>query len=91
MVQGQTVVLGPITRAFHYRDRGVFLNLYKQFVRPHLEFSVAAWVPWTQEDIETLGKVQKRAVKAVSGLKSTSYEESLVELKLSSLRERHRT
>ena len=45
--QTASVVLGQITRAFHYRDRGVFLNLYKQYVRPHLEFSVAAWAPWT--------------------------------------------
>ena len=43
--QTASVVLGQITRAFHYRDRGVFLNLYKQYVRPHLEFSVAAWAP----------------------------------------------
>ena len=85
-----SVVLGQITRAFHYRDRRVFLNLYKQYVRPHLEFSVAAWSPWTKEDIETLEKVQKRAVKAVSGLRSSSYEERLVELKLPSLQERRR-
>ena len=88
--QTASVVLGQITRAFHYRDRRVFLNLYKQYVRPHLEFSVTAWAPWTQEDIETLEKVQKRAVKAVTGLKSQTYEERLVELKLPSLRERRR-
>ena len=88
--QTASVVLGQITRAFHYRDRRVFLNLYKQYVRPHLEFSVAAWSPWTKEDIETLEKVQKRAVKAVSGLRSSSYEERLVELKLPSLQERRR-
>ena len=41
-----------------------------------------AWAPSTQEDIETLEKVQKRAVKAVSGLKGHSYEEGLVELKV---------
>ena len=54
-------------------------------MRPHLEFSVAAWAPWTQEDCETLERVQKRAVKAVSGLKGQSYEERLRELKLPSL------
>ena len=51
-----SVVLGQITRTFHYRDRKVFLNLYKQYVRPHLEFSVTSWAPWTQEDMETLEK-----------------------------------
>ena len=28
-----SVVLGQITRTFHYRDRKVFLNLYKQYVK----------------------------------------------------------
>jgi hypothetical protein len=35
-----SAVLGQISRAFHYRDRHTFLNLYKQYVRPHLEFAV---------------------------------------------------
>ena len=30
----------------HFMNRHVFLNLYKQFVRCHLEFSVSAWCPW---------------------------------------------
>ena len=85
-----SAVLGQIIRAFHYRDSKVFLNLYKQYVRPHLEFAVAAWSPWTQEDMETLEKVQKRAVKAVSGLRSQAYEDRLAELKLPSLRERRK-
>ena len=50
------MVLGQIRQAFHYRDRKVFLNLYKEYVRPHFEFSVTAWAPWTQEDMETLKK-----------------------------------
>jgi hypothetical protein len=44
--------------------------------------------PWTQQDIETLEKVQKRAVGMVSGLKGESYEEKLVELDLTTLKER---
>lgn len=81
-------VLSQISRAFHYRDRNTFVNLYKQYVRPHLEFAVQVWSPWTQQDIETLEKVQKRAVGMVSGLKGESYEEKLVELDLTTLKER---
>jgi hypothetical protein len=51
-------VLGQLSRAFHYRDRHVFARLYKQYVRPHLEFSTSAWSPWTAQDIECLEKVQ---------------------------------
>jgi hypothetical protein len=38
-------VLGQKTRTFRYGDRRVFLQLYKQYVRPHLKFAVQAWSP----------------------------------------------
>jgi len=81
-------VLSQITRAFHYRDRHVFMGLYKQYVRPHLEFSTPAWNPHTEGDKKVLEKVQQRAVKMVSGLKSEVYEERLKELKIETLEER---
>jgi hypothetical protein len=31
-------VLGLVQRNFHFRDRHVYMKLYKQYVRPHLEF-----------------------------------------------------
>jgi hypothetical protein len=37
--------LSQLTRAFHYRDRHINMRLYKQYVRPHLEFVSAAWSP----------------------------------------------
>jgi len=81
-------VLGQLSRAFHYRDRHIFMRLYKQYVRPHLEFSTQAWAPWTEGDRNCLEKVQQRAVKMVSGLKSNIYEERLRELNLPTLLER---
>ena len=33
------------------------MKLYKKFVRPHLEFAVTAWSPWTEADKECLEKV----------------------------------
>jgi hypothetical protein len=81
-------VLGQITRAFHYRDRHVFVKLYKQYVRPHLEFSTPAWSPWTEGDKKILEKVQQRAVNMVSGLASKTYEERLKELNMETLEER---
>ena len=38
-------VLSQVSRAFHYRDKSLLLNLYKQFVRPRLEFSVPVQCP----------------------------------------------
>jgi len=88
--QTASTVLGQITRSFHYRDRHVFKKLYLQYVRPHLEFAVTAWSPWARADIECLENVQKRAVRAISGLKGQSYEEKLKELNIASLQDRRR-
>ena len=80
--------LQQISRSFHYRDKDVFLSLYKRFVRPNLEFSTVAWCPWTNEDKENIEKVQIKAVNMISGLRGNNYEEKLTELKLESLESR---
>ena len=64
------------------------MNLYKQYVRPHLEFAVPAWSPWTVGDKELLEKVQMRAIRMVSGLQTNTYEDRLKELNLPSLETR---
>ena len=51
--------------------------LYKTFVRPKLEFCVAAWSPWTEQDIKTLEKVQARAARLESNKHRATYEERL--------------
>jgi hypothetical protein len=66
----------------------VFLQLYKQYVRPHLEFAVQALSPWHQADKEVLERVQKLAVAMVSGLRSREYEDRMKELKMTSLEKR---
>ena len=81
-------ILGQMARSFHYRDKKEWINLYKTYVRHHLEFSVQAWAPWYAKDQALLENVQKRAVNMVVGLRSTSYEGKLKELKLPSLQER---
>jgi hypothetical protein len=75
-------VLSQIQRAFHYRDRHTYVKLY---VRPHLEFASQAWAPWTSTDKACLEKVQECAIRAVSGLKSATYQARLRELNLQSL------
>jgi hypothetical protein len=81
-------VLRLIQRNFHFRDRKIFVDLYKQYVRPHLEFSVPAWSPWTAHDIENIESVQKKAVKMVSGLISKEYEARCREIGIKTLAER---
>ena len=83
-----SMVLGQITRAFYYRDKTIFVKLYKQYVRPHLEFAVQAWSPWTVADREALERVQRKMVRQVAGLRSMDYEDRLKELGLTTLEER---
>ena len=83
-------VLGQISRAFLYRDRKIFLKLYTQFVRCHVEFSVPAWSPWSITDIQLLERVQIRAVNLISGLHGRTYEDKLQELGIQSLQTRRR-
>ena len=85
-----TAVLTQISRAFLYRDRKTFLNLYKQFVRCHVEFAIPAWSPWLLGDIEVLERVQKKAIGMVRGLQGRSYEEKLAEVGLRSLLDRRK-
>ena len=81
-------VLNQIARTFHFRDRHIFVRLYKQYVRPHLEFSTQAWSPWSEADKQTLEKVQKKAIGMVTGLRENDYLPRLKELELETLEER---
>jgi len=72
--QTANAVLNQLLKTFHYRDRNVFVRLYSQYVRPHLEFASPAWSPWNlTSDKECLENVQRRAVRSVSGLKGSTY------------------
>ena len=82
------MVLGQMSRAFHYRDKTTWIKLYKTYVRCHLEYSVQAWNPWLQADKNLLEAVQKRAVRMVSGLEGKEYHDRLREVGLTTLEER---
>ena len=77
-------VLGQLCRGLGDRDKEVFINLYTTYVR-HLEYGIQAWSSWTAGDKEVLEAVQRRAVIAVTNLKSRTYEGRLQELQLDTL------
>ena len=56
-------VLGMIKKTTSVRNKDIILQLYKSLVRPHLEFSVPAWRPHFQKDIDLIEGVQRRATK----------------------------
>ena len=81
-------ILGQLSRAVTYRDRDTFLKLYKVYVRPHLEYAVVSWCPWTVGDKEVLERVQRRALRMVSNLRGRTYEARLEEVGMTSLEDR---
>ena len=82
-------VLGQLLRSFQCRDKHTLVQLYKVFVRPHLEYAVQAWCPYTAKDIELIEKVQKRAIRQITNLKG-SYKEKLKQLNLTTLEDRRK-
>ena len=77
--------LGLVTRTFKYHNPRSFTNLYKSYVRPHLEFAVQAWSPHLKKDKRTLEKVQRRATRQIQGMEGQSYQERLEKTGLYSL------
>ena len=67
--QSANWALGQLSKAFHFRKADNLVPLYKTFIRPKLEYAVAAWSPWMEGDREVLEKVQKRFVRMISDKK----------------------
>ena len=53
-------VLGQISRTFSCKTKDVMLQIYKIFVRPHLEYCIEVWNPSFQGDISSMEKVQNK-------------------------------
>ena len=79
---------GILKRNFKYMDDGIFLNLYKSLVRPHIEYSCVVWNPVTIRDQKAIEGVQRRATKSLPKLKDLNYEQRLRTLGLPSLQYR---
>ena len=78
-------ILGMIKRNFSFLKQDIVVRLYKQLVRPHLEYAVQAWNPYFSKDKDVLEKVQRRATRLISSLKGVPYNSRLRLLNLTSL------
>ena len=78
-------MLGLIRRNFCFLGREVVLNLYKQLVRPHLEYAIQAWSPFYEKDKFILEQVQRRATRLIPEIKNLPYESRLRILGLTTL------
>ena len=78
-------ILGLIRRHFKFLHKDVVVRLYKQMVRPHLEYAIQAWNPFLSRDKFILEQVQRRATRLISSISDLPYEQRLVQLGLTTL------
>jgi hypothetical protein len=83
-----TSVLRSVKNSFTCFNKNAFSNIYKTYVRPHLEYCEQAWSPYYKKDIQHLERVQRRATKMVRGLGQKPYPVRLQALGLYSLEQR---
>ena len=55
-------IFGLIRRNITYKEKRLIILLYKAIVRPHLEYGIQAWRPYCKKDIDTLERIQRRAI-----------------------------
>jgi len=75
-------VLGLIKRNFTDRSKETIIPLYKNLVKPHLEYCCPIWNLHYIKDIELVAGVQRRATKLVWDMENLHYEERLKKLGL---------
>ena len=82
-------LLGVLYRQFYrYSSSSTLTTLYKSLIQPHLEYTSPVWNPYLDKDIKLLESVQKMALKICTGNWSSSYEENLTTVSLTSLAQR---
>ena len=60
--------------------------IQESLVCSHLEYANNVWNSYKKYLVEDLGKVQKRAMKLVKGIRKLSYKERLMRLNLPTLK-----
>nr|VZI42595.1 unnamed protein product [Spirometra erinaceieuropaei] len=53
VVKSAMSMLYIVKRAFSSFDEDCFAKVFQTFVRPHLQFAIQAWRPWTAKDLES--------------------------------------
>lgn len=62
--------------------------MYREKVRPHLEYEVTIWHPYKMKNMEKVEHIQRRATRLMPDRPGLSYRERLRKLNLPSLRYR---
>ena len=87
-----TKILNFVRRNFHHTSQSIKEKLYHTLVRPHLDYAIAAWDPYTSKNIHQIENVQKRAARFVTNTygRDTSITSILKSLDWTNLKERRK-
>jgi len=83
-------LLGQIRRSFVSRNKKVLMPIYKNIIRPMVEYGSTIWSPWKRKSIDLIAGVQRRFTKLIDNMKNLSYETRLARLEIISLEDRRR-
>ena len=81
-------LLAVIHKTFQNFDHATFINLYKSYIRPVLEYGNIIWGQQYILDQEQIEKIQRRATKLVQDLQNCTYNDRLTALNLKSFKYR---
>ena len=78
------------SRNIKTKDKNVKTLAYNSLIRPHLEYSCQVWDPHTENDINKLESVQRRAARYVTNRyhNTSSPSEMLTDLEWETLQQR---
>jgi hypothetical protein len=77
-----------LLRAFNFCDNEVLINLFKTYVRPHLEYASVVFSPRHLYLTDLLENVQRHFTKRLAGLSNISYSDRLLKCNIESLETR---
>lgn len=80
--------INRIRRCFISRNPMFLSNMYKQYVRPHMEYCVEVWNPVYSEDVNKLEKIQNKMTRLLRGGRILSPDQRNSRLCLKSHRQR---
>jgi len=87
---GAFKLIGLLSRHLPRLDNRSFRTIYKSLILPRIEYANMAWLPWLQNDVDLLERVQHRATKQLSKVPYLDYTDRCKQISILPLVERRR-